>query len=255
MTGERPPEPALLAEGRRLVRGAAERNATLRLLGALGIEYRCLGAWRIAVRAGRTTADVDLMGLRREWGTIVSTFETLGYEVDERRAMLHGQDRLVFFHPAGFRVDVFLDRLNMCHVLDLRARLGIHDTTLSLADLLLQKLQIVELTAKDVIDILVLLREHPIGEDESVINAAYVARLLAGDWGFHHTATRNLLHVRGVSLAESEALEDGDREVVRQRIDELVARIDDEPKSLGWRTRARIGTRIRWYREVDEFQR
>lgn len=245
----------LVEQARRLVEGGAERRVTLRVLGALAVQQRCPRAWRIAVHSGRRTADVDLAGLRRQWANIIRTFEALGYEVDERRAMLHGQDRLIFFHPSGFRVDVFLDRLRMSHDLDLRHRLDIHPLTLSLADLLLQKLQIVELTAKDVVDLLVLLREHPVTEDESGINAAYVGELLRGDWGFYHTATRNLFHIRDEALEGSDALEEEDRSIIRERVDDLLTRIEAVPKTLGWKARARMGTRVRWYRDVEDLQR
>jgi hypothetical protein len=245
----------LLEEGKRLVEAAAERGLVLRLLGALGIQYRCPGSWDIAAHAGRTTADIDLVGEGRRWAHLVSLLEGLGYSVDEQWAMLHGKDRLIFFHPTGFRVDVFLDKLNMAHVLELKERLRIHPVTVPLADLLLQKLQIVEFTSKDAIDTLVLLREHPVGEDEDGINAPYVAGLLSRDWGFWHTAMKNLAHVRDEWLGDPRVLRDGDRIVVGDRLEGLLRRVEAEPKSLGWRLRARVGTRVRWYQHVDDFRR
>lgn len=248
-------EVPLLDEGKRLVEAAAESGLVLRLLGALGIQYRCPGSWGIAGRAKRTTEDIDLVGEGRRWAQLVSLFEGLGYSVDERWAMLHGKDRLVFFHPTGFRVDVFLDKLNMAHVLELKGRLTIHAVTVPLADLLLQKLQIVEFTSKDAVDTLVLLREHPLAEDEDGINVPYVASLLARDWGFWHTAVKNLAHVRDEWLGDPHVLGDGDREVVGARLEGLLGRVEVEPKSLGWKLRARVGTRVRWYQHVDDFRR
>jgi hypothetical protein len=248
-------EIVLIDEGQRLVDEAAGRNLVLRLLGALGIQRRCPSSWSIAERAGRITGDIDLVGQGRQWSDLVSLFESLGYQVDERWAMLHGKDRLIFFHPTGFRVDVFLDKLNMAHVLDLKERLDIHPVTVPLADLLLQKLQIVEFTSKDAIDILVLLREHPLSDGEDAINVAYLTGLLAHDWGFWHTATRNIAHVRDEWLSDPQVLGDGDRNVVRIRLEALLGRLEAEPKSLRWKLRARIGTRVRWYQDVDELRR
>jgi hypothetical protein len=247
-------EVALIDEGQHLVEAAGERNLVLRLLGALGIQSRCPGSWRIAERAGRITGDIDLVGPGRQWSDLVSFFESLGYGVDERWAMLHGKDRLIFFHPSGFRVDVFLDKLNMAHVLDLKERLSIHPVTVPLADLLLQKLQIVEFTSKDAIDILVLLREHPLSDGEDAINVPYLSGLLANDWGFWHTATKNMVHVRD-EWVSNQVLGDGDRDVVRDRLEELLNRVETEPKTLRWKLRAKIGTRVRWYQDVDEFRR
>jgi hypothetical protein len=150
---------------------------------------------------------------------------------------------------------VFLDKLSMCHEIELRRRLDVHPETIPLADLLLQKLQIVELTHKDEIDIVVLLHEHEIGSDESTINAAYLAKLLSSDWGFYHTATHNLLHVRDESISRLDVLSHEDRAIVLRRVEELVAEIEAHPKTLAWKARGRIGTRVKWYRDVGELLR
>lgn len=238
-----------------MVQVARQQGCVLRLMGALGIERRCPASWSVARAAGRSTADIDLMGRGREWQALIDTFEKNGYDFDERHAMLHGKERLNFFHPSGFRVDIFLNKLSMCHDIDLRTRLEIHPETLSLADLFLQKMQIVELTHKDVIDVLVLLREHEAGTNESAINVPYIASLLGADWGFHQTATQNLIHVRDESIYEVHALTEHDRELVLKRIEAIVSEIEAHPKSLGWRVRARVGTRVKWYRDVGDLVR
>jgi hypothetical protein len=40
--------------------------------------------------------------------------------------------------------------------------------------------------------------------------------------------------------------------VIRSRIDELLRAIEDAPKTFGWKMRAKVGTRRRWYQEVSE---
>jgi hypothetical protein len=251
MTGERP---SLVVEGVRLVEAAADRGVTLRLMGALGVQLRCPRGWRIAEALGRRTADVDVVGLRRQWDAIVAAAESLGYGFDERYAMLHGNDRLLFHHPTGYRLDVFLDGVYLCHAIDLRGRLELHPLTLSVSDLLLQKLQIVEVTTKDVIDVALLLLEHDLS-GEPAIDPDYVAGLLAADWGFHRTATLNLSRIRDRDLDSLVALAEGDRRTVRERIDLLLERVEAKPKTLSWKLRARIGPRVRWYREVGELAR
>ncbi|HXF37849.1 MAG TPA: hypothetical protein VNO17_11830 [Actinomycetota bacterium] len=245
---------SLFDEGVRLVRSAAERGVTLRLMGALAVRARCPRTWPIAEALGRHTADVDVVGLSRQWDALVTAGEALGYRFDERYAMLHGNDRLLFHHPSGFRVDVFLDGVHLCHTIDLRERLGLHPLTLSVSDLLLQKLQIVELTTKDVIDIAVLLLEHGLS-GEPAIDPDYISHLLAGDWGFHRTATLNLGRVREGELDSLGGISEDGRRTVRERIGLLLERVEAAPKSLAWRLRARIGPRVRWYREVGELAR
>jgi len=249
------PDRVLLHEALGLIDDATKDGITVRLMGALGIERRCPGSWRIARSHGRTTADVDLIGLNTQWDRLIRFFEAKGYDVDERHAMLHGKERLNFFHDSGFRVDVFLDKLSMCHAIDLRQRMEVHSETIPLADLLLQKVQIVELTHKDEIDAVVLLHEHDIGSDESSINAAYIARLLSSDWGFYHTATQNMFHLHDESIYKLDVLSHEDRAIVLRRLEKLVTDIEARPKSLAWKARGKIGTRIKWYREVGELVR
>lgn len=233
-----------------LIEDAARRGIVLRLIGALGVRVACPRGHDLLERLGRRTDDVDLAGLGKQWTPIVELFEERGYDFDERRALTHGSGRLIFSHQTGFRVDVFLDRLRMCHEIDMRESLQRYDgLALPAADLALQKLQIVELTRKDVIDLIVLLREHDFSREERI------ARLLADDWGFYHTAAQNLEHLREESLAEFAELSDGDRRLVSDRVDELMRRIEGEPKTLRWKVRAKVGPRTRWYQEVDELER
>src|SRR6202035_3221723 len=97
------------------------------------------------------------------------------------------------------------------------AGLPLHPYTLPPADLLLTKLQIVELTDKDHRDLLTLFLEHEIGErDEDEISGAYVASLCAGDWGLWRTVTRNL---ERLEAARSQyALSAQEQEVIALRL-------------------------------------
>lgn len=240
----------LLERSIALVEAAAREGVVLRLIGALGVRIACPRSHCLLDALGRRTGDVDLAGLAKQWTPIVELFERHRYDFDERRALTHGSGRLIFVHETGFRVDVFLDRLRMCHEIDMRRALREHDgLALPPADLALQKLQIVELTRKDVIDLIVLLREHDLVGDERI------ARTLAADWGFYYTATQNLEHLRNESLAEFSELAESDRELVRERVEGLLRRIEEEPKTLRWKARAAVGPRARWYKEVGQLDR
>jgi len=37
-------------------------------------------------------------------------------------------------------------------------------------------------------------------------------------------------------------------------VESALARIEKEPKSMAWRLRARVGDRVKWYKDVDEVQ-
>ncbi|MFQ5886884.1 MAG: hypothetical protein ACE5II_06590, partial [Anaerolineae bacterium] len=166
-------------------------------------------------------------------------------------------ERQIYFHPQGwFFIDVFFDKLLVAnHPLDFRGRLELDFPTITPTDLLLEKLQIVNFSEKDMKDTLVLLLAHQVGERDQggVINAAYIARLLAKDWGFWYTVTTNLRGIRDL-LPEMEVLSEEERRATASRADELLAHIEREPKSLRWKTRARIGPKMRWYEPVETME-
>ena len=127
--------------------------------------------------------------------------------------------------------------------------------TLPLAELLLEKMQIVQINEKDLIDTIILLREHPVGDrDEETVNAALIAKILGNDWGFWRTVTGNLKILED-RLDQYQALSAEDGQVVRKRIQQLQEMIEAAPKSLKWKARARIGEKMKWYKSVEELER
>jgi len=158
---------------------------------------------------------------------------------------------LFFDEENGRQLDVFVGGFRMCHRIPLGERLEIDPISIPLAELLLTKLQVIELNEKDVRDTLALFDGHPVGdEDGDTLNGVRVARLCAADWGLWRTIVQNLGVCR--DYAERLGLSDADRAAVAQRIDALLERMDAEPKSRAWRLRARIGDRKRWYELPEE---
>jgi hypothetical protein len=148
-------------------------------------------------------------------------------------------------------VDVFVGEFAMCHRVPVDERLLLEPATLPLAELLVTKLQIVELNEKDIRDAIALVHAHEVAErDGDAVNAARVAELCAVDWGLWRTITRNLErcrdHVGAYELPEGEAA------VTARRFDALLERIEREPKSRAWRLRSRLGERVRWYELPEE---
>ena len=242
-------------EHNRIIAEASRLGVTMRLLGALAFELRCPQSAALRVELGRTLSDLDYVALTRQWDDVVKLLTSLDYSFDERHAMLHGRERIIFFRPNNLRVDVFFDKLDMCHKIDLRERLSTHNQTISLADLLLEKLQIVQITEKDIIDIIVLFLEHPVTEDESGINTRYITDRFSWDWGFYHTATTNLRRLREEFLLHYSQLTEEKQRTACTRIDKLMAAIEDAPKTIKWKARARIGTSLRWYKDVGDLVR
>jgi hypothetical protein len=240
----------VLEEARRVTDAAAARKAPVRLLGGAAIMLRAGARVHAALR--RTPVDIDLVAGAGAGGEVVALLSACGYRADEAFNRVEGARRLLFHDDAnGRRVDVFVRDFAMCHTIPIGERLLLEPVTLPLAELLLTKLQIVELNAKDRQDIYALLQTHPIGaRDGAVVNGAHIARLCARDWGLHRTVTLNLARLREHLTALP--LDPHALARIGAGIDALAAALDTEPKSRGWRLRGRLGERVRWYDRPDE---
>jgi hypothetical protein len=236
----------VLAEARTILAEAGSRGLVLRLMGGVGILARCPSAARPPL--AREYGDIDFVGRSSESAALITLFTDLGYTSERRFNALHGHRRLLFKAADGEHRDVLLDRFEMCHNLDLGDRLELEEEALPLADLLLTKLQVVEANEKDLTDAIALVSDHAVGEGPEVIDAGYIARLCARDWGLYRTITGSADRL----AAHADALQYAERDSVRRRLAALVDRIEQEPKSRRWKARARIGERVRWYELPEE---
>jgi hypothetical protein len=200
----------------------------------------------------REYKDLDFAVTKKAAGNADKLLREAGYEPHITFNAMHARERALFFDDAhGRQVDVFIDSFRMCHQIPLADRLNGGDRTVPLAELLLTKLQIIELNEKDVRDTVLLLYGHPVEErDGDAVNGARIAELCAGDWGLWRTITANLERCR-THVGDYE-LEQSDRDRISRRFDELLGRIEDEPKSRGWKLRAKVGERKRWYELPEE---
>ena len=232
------------------------KHVMMRLIGALAFRTHCPQYGYIQDKLGRQFTDFDFVSYPRFVRDVRRVLTDLGYEEDRQVTQLFGDRRMLFHDPVfGRHADVFYNTLDFCHPVNFVGRLEKEQLTVPLAELLLEKMQIVQINEKDLIDSVMLLREHPIGDsDHETINAKVIADILANDWGFWRTFTGNLKLLEE-KLASYRELADEDRQVVHHRIQELRARIDAEPKSLRWKTRAKIGERVKWYKDVEELER
>lgn len=258
MTEKNPSEEVFVEYAKKIVKEAQDKGIILRIMGALAIRLHSpefVDLHKSLKRLGeREFTDIDLMALGKQRGAIKNFFiKDRGYKIDRMVERLAGGGRHIYHgSEPKIMVDVFYDKLEMCHTIDFRKRLGIDSPTIPLADILLAKMQIVKITEKDIKDTIVLLRAHEVGEsDEEEVNAKYIARLLSRDWGFYYTFTTNLKRVEQL-LPKYEVVSGEDRKIISSRIEKMLECIEKEPKSLGWNLRAKVGTKKKWYREVEE---
>jgi hypothetical protein len=181
----------VLEEADRLLTAAAAAGVTLRLIGGVAVWFHTDHVHPVLARP---YGDIDFATTKGGGRRVAELIAAQGYEPAKEFNALNGSRRLLFHdHAHDRKVDVFVATFEMCHTIPIADRLDLEERTIPLAELLLTKLQIVELTEKDVRDTLALLHEHDVADhDGDAINAAFVARLTANDWGLWRTVKLNV---------------------------------------------------------------
>jgi hypothetical protein len=245
------PDDDPLPEAVALVDGAMAAGLKLRLLGGLGVRVLCPD-FPPRLRAGQ---DMDLACASKGRRDVAAFLEKSGCEPDKMFNSLNGDRQMYFTAPSGRPVDVMVDRLIMCHTLDFRSSFGNSSLTLDPADLLLSKLQIFELNAKDARDITHVLSGVPVADSGGggpFIDTRRFGEILAADWGWWRTTTGNLEKLPKLLADATEMIPP------QARFDPLAqaARLLDVamsvPKSMKWKLRANVGDRVRWYELPEE---
>jgi hypothetical protein len=235
-----------------LVQSARDRGITLRILGSLAYRLHCPANIALFEAMKRDLTDIDFATRGAQRKDVRDFLGGLGYVIDKDILATSEGKRYAFMDPKnGLNIDVFFDELFFCHAIPLKDRLDLDYPTITPTDLLLEKMQIVEINPKDIKDSLVLLLEHAIAPNiADAIDGAYIAKLLAADWGFYHTFTTNMRRLEN-EVAKA-GLEPAAAALVAGRIAELMQAIELAPKGTAWKLRARVGTRMKWYQEVAE---
>lgn len=253
MMGEYPDANYFIKAAHKIIDEAHKRNLTLCLIGALAFHNHCPKYNYIQKETNRFFTDIDFMAYIEQKHDIEKMFLDLGYMNDKRIQTIPGVKRSIFFtSDHSMHSDIFYDVLDFSHEINFRGRLEIDYPTVSLVDLLLEKMQIAQINEKDIIDTIMLLREHDVGSsDDETINIDYIAKTCKSNWGLWKTVTTNLDKV--ISLIDKyDLLNSDDQQIIRERLQRIRQHIDKEPATLYWKLRSRVGERVKWYRDVDE---
>lgn len=251
-------ESAFLSVLDELINKAKEYNVTIRVIGSLAFRIKCPDYKYIEYKNKRYLTDIDFIAYSKEIIEVQDLFFDLGWTENQSVLRLFGDKRRIFYHPKEpIHSDIFINKLRFCHEINFKKRLEIDYPTISLVDLLLEKLQIVEINKKDLVDTMILLNQYPVSQYENKdktthIDGMYLAKICSKDWGWWKTATINLEKTREFS---NEYLDKKDSEKVKERVDILFDLINKKPKSLKWKMRSIIGEKAKWYREVEEVER
>ena len=242
----------MVEEAVRVAEEAERGDVVLRLLGGVAVKVRAKDGLEPAFE--REYADLDWITPKGKTSQVQKFFESLGYVPQTRFNALYGRERLLYLDEEHNRqVDVLVGTFRMSHEIPFGKRMTLEPLTVPLAELLLTKLQVIELNEKDVRDALALLHDHPVGEEDGDnVNGAHIAKLCSSDWGLWRTFTANVEALEG--HLERYDLADEGKERIIERIKALLKRIEEEPKSFGWKMRAKIGDRKRWYELPEEVE-
>jgi hypothetical protein len=242
-------------ELRRIIDASNGAGLTLRVIGSLAFQMHCPQYGYLQAAMGRAYTDIDFAGYSREAQEIKALMAGLGYTENQQVSLFSEGNRAIFDNATiDLYVDVFYEKLDFCHVIPWEGRLEVDAPTIPLAEMLLEKMQIVQINEKDVIDTIMLLMEHPLGQsDTETINLDHVAQLCGKDWGLWRTTTMNLGKVSQLAQGYDQLTAEQKAHIVSQ-VEAALAWIEDEPKSLAWRLRSRVGDRVKWYKDVDEVE-
>lgn len=246
--------PDIFNEMNRLVAAAGERSIRLRLVGGMAIKMHHQTEHPAFLR---DYGDLDFIiegKQRREFETFMPS---VGYSPHKQFNLLNGSHRQIYYHnESEMKLDIFVGAFEMCHKIPLEDRLHIHPITIPLAELLLTKAQIIEFNRKDALDIASLLLCVGTGSnDDGCINLTRLAQLCGNDWGLYKTTSINLRRVEETVSGEDVALTEPERSLIKKRIGEILHVFESMPKSVQWKMRDKVGTRVRWYEEVEEVAR
>ena len=238
-----------VSEARRLVEAASGSGITARALGGVAVALQSPAEGPLLPRR---YGDVDLVTIRESRKGVTALLKIEGYVGDDMFNTLNGSKRLLFFDETNQRkLDVFVGEFSMCHVIPLTDRLERDPLTIPLAELLLTKMQVVELTERDQRDIYNLIFHHELSQGGGAgIEADFIAAICARDWGLWRTSKATIekciTNLAGYALAPETSA------VIIERLKALWKHIDDAPKSTKWRLRSRVGDRVRWYELPEE---
>jgi hypothetical protein len=239
----------------RILKASSDSGIIMRVIGSLAFQMHCPKFGYLQAAMGRAYTDIDFAAYHKQTKEIQILMSGLGYKENREVFIVSEGDRAIFERSEiGIHLDIFYEKLAFSHVIYWNNRLEVDNPSIPLAEMLLEKMQIVQINEKDVIDTIMLLLEHPLGDnDQETINIKHIAGLCSNDWGLWRTTTMNLDKVSRLAQGYAQLTAEQKAKIDAQ-VKSALSRIEREPKSMAWRLRARVGDRVKWYRDVDEVE-
>lgn len=242
----------LVNEMKRLVDAANKNHIHLRAFGGLAVLAHSQNDPKFFYREA---PDLDFLIPKNDRQRLEPFFRDMGYLPDKQFNLLNGMCRQIYYYDRSddLHVDILIGDFEMCHKLPLDDRLDIDPLTIPLADLLLSKAQVVQLNRKDALDIISLLFNNEVGDEkEGRIGLDRIAWLCGQDWGLYKTTSINLGRVEELLKDSDIQMTSDERDLILGRVHKIQRAFEEMPKSIAWQMRDKVGTRVRWYLEVEE---
>lgn len=232
---------------------ATDHQITLRFFGSLAIRLHCPSQKNLFDRHGRFPKDIDAVIKLRDRPAFSKLLHRAGW-IENVGLTAATEGTRMFFEQAnnGLHIDVCADKLRFCQVLDVSRRLDADQPTIPVADLLLSKLQIIQPTASDCIDVAVLLLEHSLGDgDNDQISYSRLADILSSSWSWYHSVEMNLNGLTAF-VKNYDITTEVQKTTILNRISELRSYMISLPKTFFWRVRKLLGESVQWYSPISE---
>jgi hypothetical protein len=242
----------LVGEMNRLIASAHQNQIQLRAFGGLAIFVHSQKDPKFFKRG---EPDFDFLVPKNDRQKLEPFFRQMGYSPDKQFNLLNGMRRQIYhYDDSGFpHVDILIGDFEMCHKLPLEGRFDIDSVTIPLTDLLLSKAQVVDLNRKDAMDIISLFLNNGIGDEKAGgIDLNRITSLCGSDWGLYKTLSMNLDRVEELLADKDIPISEEDQAVIRTSVGKIREALEEMPKSMAWQMRDKVGTRVRWYLEVEE---
>lgn len=242
----------ILQEMYRLVEAAEAKSIQIRTIGGLAVHVHNKKNHPLFIRE---YGDLDFVVAKKQRREFENFMPTVGYSAHKQFNILNGDIRQIYYHDESeMKIDIFVGDFEMCHKIPMENRLTADPVTIPLAELFLSKIQIVDLNHKDAMDIASLLLNVETGNhDKETINLSILADLCSQDWGLYKTTSINLEKVQ--ETVNKTTLTSEEKDLISKRIQEILKTFAEMPKPLSWTLRDRVGTRVKWYIEVEEVRR
>ncbi len=241
----------IVQEMHRLIDSANAKNIQIRAIGGLAVQVHNKTNHPLFLRQ---FGDLDFVVASKQRREFEAFMPEVGYSPHRQFNVLNGDQRQIYYQDGtDMKIDIFVGDFEMCHKIPLENRLTADPLTIPLAELLLSKAQIVELNRKDALDIASILLNNETGDDDrEKINLKILAQLCSQDWGLYKTTSINLNRVEKIVSEKDLPLSENERELILNRAHEILRAFEEMPKPLPWQIRDRVGTRVKWYVEVEE---